>query len=157
MLHGVAGAAVGIIQKKNRIEIMKKEKLTKMEQRAKSACDDFNKKDTGTFSIRLKKSEMWGYCPSIMYKGEKCAYAGGCGYNKESTVLSTFLKYLFPIGSDDYMDVATTTNDIDALKQTLASKGWKLHCDYYRRYERGYTLSEWQKGIALAPDTTDFL
>lgn len=77
-----------------------KTKLTSMEKRAASFCAKIQADGEGTLNVEWRKSREWSYCPAALdYRGEKMAYASGCGYDKLSTVLCDALAPLVPDGA----------------------------------------------------------
>jgi hypothetical protein len=126
-------------------------KLTTLESRAQEyaqALVNQINSEYGTgragFTISYKKSKTWGYCPSILnWRGEKVAYASGCGYCKTSAVMADFLRWLYPHGSDEHSKIARTSaagepSVINALKEL----GWTLEQTFNGKTEDGWTLSK---------------
>jgi len=100
---------------------MKAQKLTTMERRAKNFCDDLTRYDGGTVNVEWRKSSCYGYCPAVMYNGEKVAYASGCGYDKISAALAEALHFLIPDGLHGCSGCGVST-----VKARLAEHGWSM-------------------------------
>lgn len=104
-------------------------KLTTCEKRALSFCETLNRFDGGTVNIEWKRSKVWGYNPVIAHHGGKCCNVSGCGYDKKSTALAEVLKFLFPIGSEAYNDIAPLGGSGEStVRHELAKHGWELKC-----------------------------
>ena len=115
-------------------------KLSKLEQASKSVCDSIQKRGELLFVADWKKT-AYGYCPSIFAWNQKVSSAGGCGYDKESAALASFLCFLFEapkkIKGETYQDLlARSTNakiaslggvGFDAIAEELKKNGWLLH------------------------------
>ena len=98
-----------------------KQKLTKIETRAKKYCDLINEWNGTCFSMEWRKFATWGMIAVILDNhDEKCAEASGCGYDKESGCLAGFLRFLCP-------SVAGAGGDgLNAVKEKCENDGWIL-------------------------------
>ena len=115
-------------------------KLTKLQQAAQSVCDTIQKRGELLFVADWKKS-TYGYCPSIFAWNQKVSFAGGCGYDKESAALASFLCFLFEaptkIKGESYQDLLARSSNakiaslggvgFDAIAEELKKNGWLLH------------------------------
>ena len=69
-----------------------KEKLTKIETRAKAFCEVIAEYESMDFGIEWRRSRTWGSVAVILDNhNEKCSEASGCGYDKESACLAGLL------------------------------------------------------------------
>jgi hypothetical protein len=107
-----------------------------MEQRAAAACEGFKKNDGGAFRVTWNRSRTWGRCPRIVYRGEKAAYAGGCGYDKLSAVLVSFLKWLALDG--EYL--GGSASGVEVVRENLEAFGWDLVHEYNGDSKDGFVL-----------------
>lgn len=110
---------------------------SKMETRAFNACQDIKAYGSATIRVDWRKSKTWGMCPRIDWHGEKAAYAGGCGYNKESAVLAEFLQWLAP---DPWIIGQHYGAGLRAVQDELAKLGWTLTQVYSGNREDGYRI-----------------
>jgi len=102
---------------------MKAKKLTVLESRASRFCDTLKENGGGTLNISWGKSRDYGHCPAAFdYRGEKMAYASGCGYDKLSVVMSDALAFLAPEGETLHCHGAGES----AVRAKLLEWGWKL-------------------------------
>jgi len=102
---------------------MKTKRLTTTEQRQKTFADNLTANGGGTINIEWRKSRDYGYCPAVLnYRGEKIAYASGCGYNKLSAVLVEALSFLLP----DRALAGCSGAGERSVTDRLADHGWKL-------------------------------
>jgi hypothetical protein len=80
---------------------MKTPKLTTLEKRAKEFIERSG--NEFTLTIEWKPSKMWGHTPTINnFGGKTIARVTGCGFCKESTILSDVLCFMFPMGSKEF-------------------------------------------------------
>lgn len=112
----------------------------KMEKRAAEACEDYTRNGGGSFTVDWKKSATWGNCPRIDYRGEKAAYASGCGYDKLSAVLVEYLGWLAPEGQR----LSGSGAGVRTVQDNLRVFGWELVHDYDGNREDGFTLKKIQ-------------
>jgi hypothetical protein len=112
------------------------DKLTKLEKRAKSACEMFARDNGGDFSLKWTPSKTWGSTAGCYHYGEKCSLASGCGYDKQSQVIADFLRFLVP-------DVWRCGGvGFSACVRAMAAGGWTLECTYNGKSEEGYKLTK---------------
>lgn len=112
------------------------ERMTKTERRAAEACRYFERFGGGEFAVVWKKSALYGRCPSIAWRGEKAAYASGCGYDKLSAVLCEFLRTLVAEGALRGCSGA----GLQTVQDRLAGAGWELTRTYDGTAEDGFQL-----------------
>jgi hypothetical protein len=118
-----------------------KPRLTKTEKAAKEYCDYVLQNGSAELIIEWRKSRTWGSCPAALWRGQKLAYASGCGYDKESTVLADTLRFLFESGTPEHSEIwqcgGAGSSRLEivlkhlgfTLKQTYSGKtedGWKI-------------------------------
>lgn len=115
---------------------MSKQKLSKTEQRAAEACGWYAQNGGGEFSVEWNRSAMWGLCPRIDWRGERAAYASGCGYDKLSAVLCEFLYTLDPDGGLRGCGGA----GLSTVQDRLETVGWVLIQTFNGRTEDGFRL-----------------
>ncbi len=122
---------------------VKTPRLTTTEKRAAAYME--RAKQAGRISIAMhwKKSRDYGLCPVIYsHTGEKCAYAGGCGYDKESACLAELLRFLFPYGSEPHTKIHSASGaGFGRVRDALALHGWELRHAYNGKTEDGYELT----------------
>jgi len=96
-------------------------KPTALEKRAIKACDIIRESGSGIFAVEWRKSRNWNFIAVICdTNGDKAAMATGCGYDKESQVISEFLLPLCP-------SVANTGGcGLSSTKAACAKDGWRL-------------------------------
>lgn len=101
-----------------------KQSLT--EKQAKAACDNIvASHSTSHILVEWRKSKVYGANPVITYRDKKCSDVTGCGYDKLSTALARFFKFLFPYESDDYYFIAGLgEGGVDVLLRELLKRGW---------------------------------
>ena len=110
--------------------------MTTMEARAAEACKEFKKFGGGYFSVYWTKSRTWGSCPRIEFRGDKAAYAGGCGYDKLSAVIAEFLSPLVP-------EVGHCSGaGLGSVQACLDKAGWELTQLYDGKTEDGFKLAK---------------
>jgi len=110
--------------------------MTKLEKRAKEACDEYARRGEGSFAVIWAKSSTWGLCPRIEWRGEKAAHASGCGYDKLSAVVAEYLSPLVPeVG---FRGGAGINSVIDCMKEY----GWELKHTYDGKTEDGFELTK---------------
>ena len=113
-------------------------RLGKTDTRAKAFCDMVISEGYGEFSVIWNKSKTWGSCPSILnHRNEKMAYAGGCGYDKESAVMVELLRFLLPEG--EYLSGSGA--GFNTLVRELDQHGWTLERTYTGKTEDGYKIT----------------
>ena len=108
-----------------------------MEKRAAGACHVFDELGGGTFHVEWRKSRTWGRCPAVMWHGDKAAYASGCGYDKLSTVVCEFLRWL--PGTPEHGLISGGAGVRSAIEE-LAACGWTLIHEYDGKTEDGFRL-----------------
>lgn len=113
---------------------MNKPKTT-LEKRAAAACASIQEAGSGAIEVYWNKSRTWGNCPVIYWCGEKAAYASGCGYDKLSSVLADFLRWLAP-------DTVLRSGGagVRSVIEELAALGWELVQTYDGRDEDGFEI-----------------
>lgn len=113
-----------------------KEKLTVMQKRAKSACEEIARYGSSNFSVEWKKSRTWGRCPRIMHRGKKAAHASGYGYDKLSAVLVGFLGWLVPGHLNRCYGAG-----VRSVQEKLKEAGWMLEHLYEDNSKDGFRIS----------------
>lgn len=108
----------------------------KIEKRAYAACQEIHAQGYGNLRIEWRKSREYGRCPAVLWNGEKAAHAGGCGYDKESAVLTEFLCWLPGFDCSGCSGAGVRT-----LTDRLAGAGWQLVHIYNGKAEDEYTIS----------------
>lgn len=104
-------------------------KLTTVERRAKDYCDDIRRFSGATINVEWISSKIWGSNPRIMGYNGKCTNISGCGYDKLSACLASFLCFLFPMDSDEHHDIARTGGaGVSSVQEAMARNGWDLEC-----------------------------
>lgn len=98
-----------------------------MGKRAHALCQSI-RESGGAYPVNVEwtNSRTWGYCPRILRNGEKVAYAGGCGYDKLSSVLAEALRWL---GDTDEQHAAIWQaggTGESGITRALAAAGWTL-------------------------------
>lgn len=119
-----------------------------MEKRAKAAMDHARENGTLEFTIQWKKSPTWGNCPRIDWRGEKAAYASGCGYDKESAVIQEFVSSLLPDTAKNFGGAGFNT-----AMAIMAEHGWNLTRTYTGKTEDGFRLETQSKPPSVYPQT----
>lgn len=112
-----------------------KRRIGKIEARAIAACEDIKNGRLSDFNMEWRKSATWNRVAVILYRGEKAAEASGCGYDKESACLSSFL---YPL-SDKVGGCHGA--GFSSVRDALASAGWTLEHTYNGKYEDGYRIT----------------
>lgn len=110
--------------------------MTTMERRAQEACQRIEANGSMDFAVYWAKSNVWGRCPRIEWRGKKAAHASGCGYDKLSAVLVDFLYPLVP-------ELAGCSGaGVSRVIQRMAEHGWILEHAYEGRTEDGFTITK---------------
>jgi hypothetical protein len=100
-------------------------KLTTIEQRAYDYCQRILEWGQADIAVEWKKSSMYGYNPVISSHYGKCTNISGCGYDKLSACLASFLCYMFT--GDAQRSVAVTQGcGVSSVQDALLKLGWKL-------------------------------
>jgi hypothetical protein len=108
--------------------------MTTVEKRAFEACRTIKEFGALSFSVVWVKSNTWGMCPRIEWRGKKAAYASGCGYDKLSAVLVDFLHPLVP-------ELAGCSGaGVSSVADRLAKHGWMLIHEYDGQREDGFSI-----------------
>lgn len=113
-----------------------KAKVGKIEARAIEACEYIRQNGVLHFNMEWRKSRYWGRCPVIEWHGYKAAGASGCGYDKGSAALSSFLNPLSP-GLNRCSGAGFST-----VRDTLAESGWNLEQTFSGKTEDGFKISK---------------
>jgi len=114
-----------------------KEKLTKIETRAKAFCEVIREYDGIDFGIEWRRSRTWGSVAVILDNySEKCSEASGCGYDKESACLACLLVFLCPSTAH------TGGVGLRAVKDACEKDGWKLEKTASGKTFDGYRISK---------------
>lgn len=111
--------------------------MTTLEKRAKAACDFATLHRSMAFNVVWKKSRTWGYTPSIKHWNEVAARETGCGFDKLSAVVATFLTHLDPSGKIAAAGGAGINSVIEACRDA----GWILKHTYNGESEDGFEIS----------------
>lgn len=104
-------------------------KLTTIEQRASEyVAMRIRLEQPIDFTLVYKQSAQYGWCPTVYdYRDEKIAYAGGYGYDKESTAISQIVRFIFPEGSEQYKEIAMLAGvGADSVSGKLKEYGWQM-------------------------------
>lgn len=105
-------------------------KLTLTEKRAFQWCKETMQGAYGehaSIQVEWIDSKMWGSNPRIMTGDGKATNIGGCGYDKLSACLASFLRFMAPIDSDAYHAIWGTGREGEsATMRELAKAGWEL-------------------------------
>lgn len=117
-------------------KVMRKPKTT-LERRAAAACAQIQEWGSCDFSVEWVKSSTWGFCPRVVWRGEKVAHASGCGYDKLSAVLAEFLTWLV---ADSATDLGHGCG-LGTVQDRLAKCGWRLEHTYNGAREDGFRLT----------------
>ena len=100
---------------------MSTEPMTPMAVRASRWCDELKRTGGAYLTVEWVKSKTWGRCARIMdHRNEKMAYAGECGYDKESAVLTELLCWL-----DDRISGCSGAG-FRSVQGKCAEAGWDL-------------------------------
>lgn len=101
-----------------------------MERRAKAACEAIAAAGHGVLEIEWRKSRDYGLCPAVIWQGQKAAHASGCGYDKLSAVLASFLRFLDPEAW------RASGAGVRSVQDRMAAAGWTLeHTANGRAYD----------------------
>ncbi len=131
-----------------------RKKLKKEKQRKEQYERDLNQPPVKyiEISIEWKKSRTWGFCPRatghVRHQNgnysEFSAYASGCGYDKESTVIADILnqclKYAL-FGKKD-LPYAATLTEFGGLPYAYFNGGCGMECYYPLLTALGFTLKK---------------
>jgi len=114
-----------------------KEKLTKIETRAKAFCEVIAEYESMDFGIEWRRSRTWGSVAVILDNhNEKCSEASGCGYDKESACLAGLLVFLCPSAAH------TGGVGLRAVITGCEKDGWRLEKTASGKTFDGYRISK---------------
>lgn len=117
-----------------------KEKLTKLETRAKDYCALIDKWGSTDFGMEWRRSREWGRIAVITdNRGDKCSEASGCGYDKESACLSGLLGFLCPSAAHK------GGVGLRAVKDACLANGWLLEKTASGKTFDGYRITRIEK------------
>ncbi len=121
---------------------MTKTKLTTVEKRAQSYCQNVNRWGNADFGVEWKKSRMWGHNPVIESNEGKMCSISGCGYCKLSSALAYVLCFLFPVESDAFNEVQRTAGAGEgSVREALKRNGWILERTATGNHFDGFRLT----------------
>jgi len=103
-----------------------KTKLTAQERRAWLFCEEIKRTGNGSFRVTWTKSAMWRRTAKIMSEGEKIAFASGCGYCKESSVIAEALRWLGDSEEQSRGISACKGAGVSSIRRLLEAMGWVL-------------------------------
>jgi hypothetical protein len=110
-------------------------KLNQTERNAKDICGNISAEGHGTFRLRWTRGGMYGRQIHAEVGNTTVARTCGCGYDKLSTAIADFLRFLVPnvwqCGGTGYSTVANE----------LERNGWTLERIYNGKDEDGYKIS----------------
>jgi hypothetical protein len=103
-----------------------KTKLTAQEKRAKAFCEEIKRTGNGSFRVTWTKSAMWGRTAKIVIEGDIIAFASGCGYCKESSVIAEALRWLGD-SEEQAREIWTYESaGVGSIRRLLEAMGWVL-------------------------------
>ena len=103
-------------------------KFTALKDRAVAFCEDVKREGCGSFYVVWRRSRDYGLCPSTIHdRYDKMAYAGGCGYCKESTVLAETLQYLGATPEQQRAISLKAGAGVRPVQAALEEQGWLLN------------------------------
>ena len=118
-------------------------KLTTCEQRAKVWCDKMQSLSECPLHVEWKRSRDYGYNPVIETHNGKATNVSGCGYDKLSTCLADFLRFLAPTDSPEYRAIWKTHGAGEyAVMDALKLAGWELKKTGSGKSWDAYTLAK---------------
>ena len=103
-----------------------------LKQRAATTLEELSNLGYLSFGVVFRKSP-YGHSATVQCGDWKLASVGGCGYDKESTVVAKFLSPLI-----HGLPYAT---GIGHLTDFLAERGWILERTYSGLNENGYKIT----------------
>lgn len=104
-----------------------------MEQALERAAAEIQRNGFANIILESVPSRTWGFVARIKWRGEVCARASGCGYDKHGACLADFLRPVCGVSVNGAAGVRV-------VALACAEAGWILEHTYSGHREHGYTL-----------------